>query len=135
VEESARVASKPRTQQEQERKREEVRRALEGTIHSLDGSLRQEPFDRAWSAQIRTALDTILAAPELQGSSIKDFECRSTLCRIEVAYADQAAMDGFRIRFSTMVPGIASGTVLQKENVDGKPTTVGIYARAKSDVR
>jgi hypothetical protein len=54
-----------------------------------EAALQQESADGVWSLQAMDALGQALGSAEFSSTKVQDMECRATLCRLEVVYADQ----------------------------------------------
>lgn len=78
------------------------RRDTAEVAHSLDTHIAEEPVDAAWGHSAEASIHDALRAETFAGSSLVRAECRSTLCRVEVAHDDPAAADRFfeQVRFS-----------------------------------
>jgi hypothetical protein len=90
----------------------------------LDASLRMEAIDSGWSAEARGAIEQALAKA-LEGSWVQSIECRSTLCRLEVAHQDASGREAFEQHFDLQASGLLSGRMKStEEHPDGSSRTV-----------
>jgi hypothetical protein len=58
-------------------------------IASTEWRFRQEPVEAAWAAQVTEKIHQAYEREELAELLVQAVECRSTLCRVEVALDDQ----------------------------------------------
>ena len=79
---------------EEERERATARTQAE--IDLLEGTLRAEKPDPAWATAAQLALHTTLHNGAFPGVQIVGAECRTTLCRMELALDVATAQDSFR---------------------------------------
>jgi len=56
-----------------------------GETHEMLSKLAQEPRDYAWASQMETAIQENVVAQGSDKYTIRDIECRSTLCAVETA--------------------------------------------------
>jgi hypothetical protein len=80
----------PRVRQEAEQQAETQLRAQEAMIEE---TIRREPADPAWAPAAQAAFATLFQSKEVKALKLVDLQCRTTLCRIEVA-ADEAGAEG-----------------------------------------
>ena len=79
---------------EEERERATARTQAE--IDLLEGTLRAEKSDSAWATAAQLALHTTLHKEALPGVQLMKAECRTTLCRMELALDGSTAQESFR---------------------------------------
>jgi len=84
------AAADPLTQQEAEERAESQLRAQEATIEEM---VRREPVDPAWAPTAVASITDVFHSKEVKNLHLVDVQCRTTLCRIEVA-ADEAGAEG-----------------------------------------
>jgi len=58
-------------------------------IASTEWRFREEPVEAAWAAQVTEKIHQAYEREELAELLVQAVECRSTLCRVEVALDDQ----------------------------------------------
>ncbi len=73
---------------------------LEQSQRAVLGAFTQEVADAEWSSDAAQELETIVRGRLPAGSRLGSVDCRTTMCQIEVAHADERAaqaflMDGF----------------------------------------
>ncbi|MGH8569757.1 MAG: hypothetical protein ACREXU_17580 [Gammaproteobacteria bacterium] len=95
---------------------EETAELLATRLDAIEATLRREPIDAPWAAQATDAIDQAMGDNTLEGSVLHDLECRSTLCRVEVAHQNAIARADFMLRFPMMV-----GPVLLVKNGTALP--------------
>ena len=78
--------------------REEVVRA------HLEARFADESRDAAWSGEAATAFADGFQAPELDGSSLAQLDCRATICRLEVVHDSRLRQDRFLAESSLPAP-------------------------------
>jgi hypothetical protein len=77
----------------------EAHALVESRIRKLDDALHVERVDQSWSGETEKALNKAFTEGNYKGTSILNFECRATMCRMEVAHDDEAsrlAFEGIR---------------------------------------
>jgi hypothetical protein len=79
---------------EEERERATARTQAE--IDLLEGTLRAEKSDPAWATAAQLALHTTLHKEALPRVQLMKAECRTTLCRMELALDGSTAQESFR---------------------------------------
>lgn len=98
--------------QQQERMRQRM--------DAIAASFRLESVDRGWSADTAELIQTALASDELNDVGRIESECRSTLCRLDVAHEDPARMEEFIWVFTDMVAdSLPQMTMEQVHHDDG----------------
>lgn len=55
----------------------------------------REPVDEVWKAEVHKRIQAFLGHESLRNSHIDNFECRSTLCKMNVVHQTQADQDVF----------------------------------------
>ena len=78
----------------------------------LNSKLTSEARDYAWAETIERKMKSVLAGPDFAGNSIREVECRRTLCKLVVVSADRTATHGL-MTFATRVPDLPKGTYRQ----------------------
>lgn len=92
----------------------------------LHVAMTNESTDGSWSHATETAFLTALA--DIDTADVVDLECRSTLCRVELAHPDRDGRLSATDTFTAAIPWEASGYV---HMVSSEPPTSVIYvARA-----
>jgi hypothetical protein len=79
---------------EQEHERAAARDQAELTL--MEGTLHAEKHDPAWGSTAQHALHETFQKQAIPGVQMVDAECRSTLCRMELALDDSTAQDSYR---------------------------------------
>ena len=51
----------------------------------IDSSFQSEPVDQLWASGVETEFGELFNKPNLQAAQIRDIDCRSTMCRAELA--------------------------------------------------
>jgi hypothetical protein len=83
-------------------------------------------------AQITAVIDRVIdtqASGVTTNSALLDMDCRTNLCRIELAHGDQMAMDRFAEKFSQLLGWQTSSYYNVSRDPDGSLTTVIYLAR------
>ncbi|MBN2528116.1 MAG: hypothetical protein JXR76_17120 [Deltaproteobacteria bacterium] len=62
---------------------------------AFDEVMEEEPIDHMWSGIVNAALKKGFESGAFAGSTFRDAECHSTICRIRVTYKDRIAMSQF----------------------------------------
>jgi hypothetical protein len=102
----------------------------EARLEAIEATLRREAIDATWTAQATDAIEQAMGDKALEGSVLHALECRSTLCRVEVAHQNPIARADFMLRFAMMVgPVLPSMTVQPIEGDDGSSTSSIYLAR------
>ncbi|HEY0987512.1 MAG TPA: hypothetical protein VGD80_10695, partial [Kofleriaceae bacterium] len=69
---------------------------------AVEQAFADQARDESWAARVRTSLGERLdAVSRSLGSSLRDIECRSTMCRVEMQYRDGDASRQFVARAFT----------------------------------
>jgi len=76
---------------------------------AYEAVLRAESVDREWSAAMQTRLQEFFRSDMAVGSSMQHVECRSTMCRIEIASQSKTARETFMQGVSSMSPPNSQG--------------------------
>lgn len=114
---------------------EETTRLQEKRIESIGTALRTEPLDAAWATQAMDAIRQAMSSATMSGTSIHDVECRSSLCRVEVAHENPAARARFIRRFAMLVgPMLPTMTAQPIEAGDGAFASLIYLAREGHDL-
>ncbi len=109
---------------------EESAKLEEARLEAIEATLRHEAIDATWVAQATDAIEQAMEDKALAGSELHDLECRSTLCRVEVAHQNPIARADFMLRFAMMVgPVLPSMTAQPIEGDDGSSTSSIYLAR------
>jgi len=87
---------------------------------SFDDHMKSEPLDPAWNKEMADRLQGYFHAPGAAGSTLERTECRSTMCRVEVANNDVKAKKSFIDGVSSMIPPHAQGFARMERLEDGK---------------
>ncbi|MGH8487678.1 MAG: hypothetical protein ACREXS_02070 [Gammaproteobacteria bacterium] len=97
--------------------------------------LQQESADGVWSIQAMDALGQALGSEEFSSTKVQDMECRATLCRLEVVYADQEQQMRFEQHFSFKVGQLLPRMMMHsEEQTDGTISAVIYLAREGHDL-
>jgi len=75
------------------RPRREAGRQAEAQAARIEGTLATEEADASWALAAESALSQVFQHEELQGLQLVSVECRSTLCRLDIA-AHASVADG-----------------------------------------
>jgi hypothetical protein len=111
-------------------------RGVYDQIAILDSAFASEPIDHTWSwravAQILETVEQVLYALE-PGKSLEtvvfDAECRSTLCKLELFHATQAAMEDFTGTFLDQLEWPANIQFMGVDQPDGQVDTIMYLVR------
>lgn len=90
----------PEEARAQEQEEMAVRRAL------LEAQMRSEAVDRRWAAEAEDSIRSAFDGGELAGSTPTQLECRSTLCRLEVAHESSTDADKLMAELPVLVPSL-----------------------------
>ena len=63
-------------------------RARQEQMAVIEANFRQEPTDRGWSSEAAGAVQEALASDETVQTALRNLECRSSTCRVEMADDD-----------------------------------------------
>jgi hypothetical protein len=111
----------PATQAEAERRRQEQMAVLETTF-------RQEPSDYRWSSQATLAVQEALASNETAQAAVRDIECRSRTCRVEIADDGTGMMlANFMPMFALQVASVLPSITANYVKGDNGETTMILY--------
>jgi hypothetical protein len=108
---------------------DESQRQLQEKILKAESAFREEPLDWYWASGAANLIRHNLNAPELEGSSLVNAECRATQCRIEVEHLSHEQQEEFEFRFPSLFVEMLPRTTLMtsEEQSDGSVRAV-IYA-------
>jgi hypothetical protein len=67
-----------------------------------DAKLLSEPVDKEWSREKHEQLAAFFARPPLTGTKLKAVDCRTTMCRVQLAHASNADRGRFIQSFSDL---------------------------------
>ncbi|MEE9397883.1 MAG: hypothetical protein V3V31_12810 [Methylococcales bacterium] len=99
-------------------------------IALLEENVRSEPVDNNWTPQAEDAIHRALSDAELGGTAIINVDCRSTLCRMEIAHDNSQALLAFQDTFFSQVSGLLPGVLMDHiERENGTTETVVYLAR------
>ena len=79
---------------EQEQERAQAR--VQADLMLMEGALLAEQPDPAWANMAQFTLQTTFQQKAIPGLEMVDAECRSTLCRMEIALDDPTMQDGYQ---------------------------------------
>jgi len=99
---------------------------LDTARSTFDEVLGREPQNRGWTAESRTSLDELLAAPEFAGSRTHDVECGVSVCKLVIEHDDGAAWESFDRNALTRAP--FQGNFFFNHDVETRETVVYLAA-------
>lgn len=102
---------------------QELARTLDETAEWQRGDI-----DAAWGTEIEARVGAYLDSPRGAGSSLTRAECRTTLCKLEVAHASLDAAEHFAADVSVFLPA-ESNPVIQPSRDGATRTVVWITRR------
>ncbi|WP_437679082.1 hypothetical protein [Sorangium sp. So ce131] len=70
---------------------------------TLDAAVRSEGVDRDWSSAMESRIGKFFNTDKATGSSARRVDCRSTLCRVEIAHESIGAREHFVERMPYMI--------------------------------
>lgn len=112
--------------------RTEAAQRAEDRLGAIEAAFLGEPTDRSWSADTSMAIDEALQSEQLRGTNVRSVECRSTMCRVEVAHDDPRK----RMEFGLWLPAKLGGvlpTFITKEVDEGEGVTGSILFLVRLD--
>lgn len=113
-----------------EEREAQERQHTERIVSNLDDSLQSESYDDSWAAQVEADIAEGFRADDWKGSKLQDADCRSSLCRLVVAYERPEAADAFIARMGMLQAFADTEAFYQTVTLeDGKPATVIYLAR------
>ncbi|WP_437633330.1 hypothetical protein [Sorangium sp. So ce854] len=74
------------------------------TAATLEAAVRSESVDPEWSNVMKVRISEFFKTDKATGSSARRIDCRSTLCRVEVAHESIDARKHFVERMPYMIP-------------------------------
>lgn len=107
-------------------------------LAAIEKDFQSEMVEKEWASKTSSAIRDVFNAigtqgnkwPELNGSSLQNVECRSSLCKLEVDHADQKAVMGFMRNFQGSIGRSLPRMVRElQQNPDGSFTTHAYMAR------
>ncbi len=99
-------------------------------MQAYEASLRAESVDAAWSNQAVDAIKKAFISEELSATDVQDIECRATLCRIEVAHANEEKRRQLERTFVQKVAAVLPSAAMHTEkHEDGSSATTVYLAR------
>lgn len=104
----------------------EKQRSL-GRMAAGEAALQQESADGVWSIQAMDALGQALGSEKFSSTKVQDMECRATLCRLEVVYADQEQQMRFEQHFSFKVGQLLPRMMMHSEEQTDGTISAAIY--------
>jgi hypothetical protein len=94
---------------------------------AVEAGFAAEKVDRAWAAEVQRDLRDHVAALLPPSSSLRDVDCRSSMCRMEMVLPDVAAERGFSKRaFVSSESRIWDGAVLVMPGQANPDGTLGV---------
>lgn len=124
-----RAAEKSLEGSPEERRAAADQRAKE-IIVKLEGVLQKEDVDSSWVNDVQSKLQSVFRSDTLMGSSLSTSDCRTSLCRIEIAHGPGVDVAEFQSEFvSETAELFPQGTFEQITGSDGNKITVGYFAR------
>lgn len=102
---------------------------VKDVIGSYEATYTGQPEDPDWSARTSRAITETLRHTNIEGSTVNAASCRSTMCRVEMSHADQAAQAYFVQHIPREPPFDTSGFYHRVETEDGASSTVLYLAR------
>lgn len=99
-------------------------------MQTYEANLQAEPVGTAWSTQATDNLNEALATEELSATMVENIECRDTLCRVQVAHANEEQRRQFEGTFPLSVGEVLPRAVMHTEkHEDGSSTSTVYLAR------
>ena len=74
-----------------------------------DDALGSESVDREWSSAMQTRIQEFFRSDKAVGSSVQRIECRSTMCRVDIASQSKAARQAFTQTMTELTPPGSQG--------------------------
>lgn len=117
--------------QSEEERQEAAKQAVTERMNYIASRFESEDVDAQWGNNVETQLISTFQNPALQHSALVNAECRSTLCRIEVAHEDGADVSEFQSVLADETAKIApEGAIQQVVGPDGKTRSIIFLARS-----
>lgn len=126
-------AAQPQTEpkQSEEERRELAKQAVTERMNYIESQFANEDIDAQWGNNVETQLISTFQNPALQQSALVNAECRSTLCRLEVAHEDGADISEFQSVLADETAKVApEGAIQQVVGPDGKTRSIIFLARS-----
>jgi hypothetical protein len=108
------------------RSREQWAKEVIGSYEAFHAGQSKDP---AWSASTSRAIVETLHEVNMEGSTADAVDCRTTVCRLDIGHADQAAQAYFLQHIPVQPPFDTSGFYHRVETEDGASRTVLYLAR------
>lgn len=131
----ARLAPSPQLQTgpqlSEEERQEQAKQAVTERMNYIASRFESEDVDAQWGNSVETQLISTFQNPALQHSALVNAECRSTLCRLEVAHEDGTDLTEFQSVLADETAKIApEGAIQQAVGPDGKMRSIIFLARS-----
>jgi hypothetical protein len=87
------VPPNERAQRSEAERRQAAEESHLKAVKQLEGHLEREGRDPTWTSQLQDEVAMVL--PAASGSTVESVDCRTNLCRVELAHQDKLARDRF----------------------------------------
>ena len=106
---------------------EQEQASWEEYMNLVETGLQYEQTDVQWSSKAKAEIENAFTTQELAGASVTDIECRSTLCRIEVAHVDRQPLAEFEILLPKTLAHILPQALMERVELEDGSTSTLIY--------
>lgn len=110
------------TPEELDAKKKELTKAQ---LDVLEETINTEASDPEWSYNAETTIDRILQDKQFSGTRLLSLGCRTTLCRVELAFESQEAFDWTMRRLPKAIPWNQKGFF--QVNMDQNNQYAGVF--------
>ena len=111
---------------------EEYRHELENQqiadhMHQIDDTFQAESSDPNWSSEAELAVATAVNSLRTKETDVLSLDCRTSLCRLEVAYWEHIAQTEFEAALQTELAEITPGMTIDADQTDDGYISSVIY--------
>jgi len=93
----------------------------------VETHLQNENIDSQWSEKAKTEIENTFASDELASAAVTEIECRSTLCRIEVAHDEPQSLSEFDVLLPQKLAHILPQTTMDRVELEDGSTQTIVY--------
>ena len=102
------------------------------SLTRVSGDFAREPRDPRWADHMTTEIQSSLGAVVATGTAIDAVECQSTLCKVTISHANEAARQAFFATYSNNPIRSTTGARVFSLDEKGTPKTVMFISRGGS---
>jgi len=96
---------------------------------AYESNLTSQEIDSVWREQAHEKIESLIEAQESAGSSIVSVDCRDTLCKLDLAHADQSSAENFLEEFPAHMAWNNESFIETEIQIDGSIRTMVYFSR------